>query len=98
MIIDNLEKTIMKHGISDAIVLSYNTPSDIQIQIPGVGASDFPRKGVAPSVIIATTYNSEGSIGFCTITDIAAGTFSVRVQQDQSGSSYFRVHWLAIWD
>lgn len=97
-VFDNLEKVVMKHGVSDAFVAAANTQAEITIQMNGVGNNLFPGKGRKPTTVIATMYNTEGFCGCCTVSDISIGTITVRYYSMASKESYYRIHWIAIWD
>lgn len=99
MVFDNTQDVICKHGVSDSFLSSGSYSEDeITIQIPGVGSSSFPRKGIAPKTILANAYNTLGAAAFCTVTEIGTGYFKVKVSSQTTGQTYFRVHWLALWE
>lgn len=98
MIIDNLEKVIMKHGVSDAVLTGGYATATITVQIPGVGNRSFPGYGRKPTTVIATVYNTEGHVSYCAVKEILSGGFTVDIAHKDSQETYYRVHWLAIWD
>lgn len=89
-----------KFGLSDStetILLASNSRGAIDIVIPGTGASDWPKKNIAPDVVIAVPYTSSRLSAEIAVGNIGIGRFTAYLKNTGGTSAYFKVMWLAIW-
>lgn len=89
-----------KFGISDStetILLQSNSRGAINVVMPGTGASDWPKKNIAPDVVIAVPYTSSKLFAEISVGDIGIGGFTAYLKNTGGTSAYFKVMWLAIW-
>lgn len=89
-----------KFGLSDStetILLNSNERGTINVLMPGTGASDWPKKNVAPDVVIAVPYSSSKLSAEISVGDIGIGGFSAYLKNTGGSAAYFKVMWLAIW-
>lgn len=89
-----------KFGLSDSsetILLASNSRGAINVIIPGAGASDWPKKDIAPDVVIAVPYTSSKLSAEIAVGDIRPGVFTAYLKNTGETSAYFKVMWLAIW-
>lgn len=89
-----------KFGLSDStetILLNSNERGTINVVMPGTGASDWPKKNVAPDVVIAVPYTSDKLSAEISVGNIGFGGFSAYLKNTGGSAAYFKVMWLAIW-
>lgn len=89
-----------KFGLSNStetILLESNSRGAITVAIPGTGASDWPKKNIAPDVVIAVPYTSSRLSAEIAVGDIGTGAFTAYLKNTGGTSAYFKVMWLAIW-
>lgn len=89
-----------KFGLSDStetILLESNSRGAISVVIPGAGANDWPKKSIAPDIVIAVPYTSSKLSAEIAVGDIRMGAFTAYLKNTGGTSAYFKVMWLAIW-
>lgn len=89
-----------KFGLSDStetILLESNSRGAISVVIPGAGANDWPKKNIAPDIIIAVPYTSSKLSAEIAVGDIRMGAFTAYLKNTGGTSAYFKIMWLAIW-
>nr|DAQ11341.1 MAG TPA: hypothetical protein [Bacteriophage sp.] len=89
-----------KFGLSDStetILLESNSRGSINVVMPGTGASDWPKKNLAPDVVIAVPYTSSKLSAEISVGDIGIGGFTAYLKNTGGTAAYFKVMWLAIW-
>ena len=83
-----------KFGLSDStetILLESNSRGAIDVVIPGAGANDWPKKNIAPDIVIAVPYTSSKLSAEIAVGDIRIGAFTAYLKNTGGTSAYFKV-------